>query len=63
LFIGDGIQYLKEHTNEFDVIITDAPDDFCDNSWFQSNTKSGQHDKKNMLKLTNNLSIKAKTSH
>jgi spermidine synthase len=26
LFIGDGIQYLKEHTNEFDVIITDAPD-------------------------------------
>lgn len=26
LFIGDGIQYMKDHKNEFDVIITDAPD-------------------------------------
>lgn len=26
VFIGDGVQYMKEHKNCFDVIITDAPD-------------------------------------
>ncbi|KAH3884848.1 hypothetical protein DPMN_008833 [Dreissena polymorpha] len=24
--IGDGIQYMKEHKDSFDIIITDAPD-------------------------------------
>ena len=25
-FIGDGFEYMKEHENEFDVIITDSSD-------------------------------------
>lgn len=25
-FIGDGFEYMKEHVNEFDVIITDSSD-------------------------------------
>lgn len=24
--VGDGVQYMKEHKNCYDVIITDAPD-------------------------------------
>lgn len=26
LVIGDGFDYLKKHTNEFDIIITDSSD-------------------------------------
>jgi len=26
VIIGDGCEYLKQHTNEFDVIITDSSD-------------------------------------
>ncbi len=26
VIIGDGFEYLKQHTNEFDVIITDSSD-------------------------------------
>ena len=26
LFIGDGFEFLKNHKNEFDVIITDSSD-------------------------------------
>lgn len=26
LFVGDGIKYVKDHREEFDVIITDSPD-------------------------------------
>ena len=26
VYIGDGVQYMKENKNCFDVIITDAPD-------------------------------------
>ncbi|SEF55076.1 spermidine synthase [Caloramator fervidus] len=28
IFVGDGIQYVKEHKNEFDVIIVDSTDPF-----------------------------------
>jgi spermidine synthase len=26
IHVGDGIAYVKQHTGEFDVIVTDAPD-------------------------------------
>lgn len=26
LFIGDGFEFLKEHKNEYDVVITDSSD-------------------------------------
>ena len=26
VYIGDGVQYMKEHKSSFDIIITDAPD-------------------------------------
>ncbi|WAR03599.1 SPEE-like protein [Mya arenaria] len=31
--VGDGVQFMKEHKNCFDIIITDAPDPIGENLW------------------------------